>query len=99
MTPRYDAEEDYVAALGALEPWLGMAQQVARQTGIEAGRMEYARTGYFPVVIVRPDHVVKLYSPWRSGHATMDAEVAALPGIDAIGSLDELAERSFERAA
>ncbi len=94
MTPTYDSEDAYVAALAAPEPWLGMAAQA----DIKAGRMEYARTGYFPVVIVRPDHVVKLYSTWRAGHATMDAEVAALsilgrdrslpaPGLVASGSL------------
>jgi hygromycin-B 7''-O-kinase len=99
--PPLATEEQYLAVVGSAQPWLTVAGQICRREGIQPqGRLRHLATAHRPTVIVPPDHVIKLYAPWRNGMLALEREVSALrlmtrdadlpvPRILAHGAIDD----------
>ena len=86
--PRFADQAAFDASIGAVEPWVPMAAEALQRAGLVAPKeLESIAVGLYPVVLARPDLVVKLYGPWRKGPVTMADEVRALELLAADPSL------------
>jgi aminoglycoside phosphotransferase (APT) family kinase protein len=88
VAPAATSETEYAELIARSEVWREAALRVCLREGIEPrGEPEIRTAGWFPVVHVPYDHVVKFYSSWRDGHETLRVEWRALAFLERDRSL------------
>jgi hygromycin-B 7''-O-kinase len=70
---------EYLRSLDREDVWLPVAEAIRRRERLAPGDTPVlASTGYAPTILLPPDHVVKVYGPWRGRRMAFATERRAL---------------------
>jgi aminoglycoside phosphotransferase (APT) family kinase protein len=88
LAPVAHTEHEYEGLVARPSIWRLAGYRVCAQLGIQQrGDPEVVTAGWFPVVRMPPDHVVKFYAHWKDGHETLEDEWKALSLLERDRSL------------
>lgn len=82
VIPSFEGEAGYIAALSSLDTWRRAIHEVCSRHRIRPeGPPELLSDGWFPVIGLPPDRILKLYGPWRQGDLSAPLELAAYEAL------------------